>query len=48
MFYVGLNFDYGYMLFDNIGWLLVMVLQILIMDFWENVYDKVFQGLFWV
>ena len=37
----GPNPDHGYTTFDNIGWSLVMALQILTMDFWENLYDKV-------
>ena len=39
--HAGPNPDHGYTSFDNIGWSLVMALQILTMDYWENVYDKV-------
>ena len=37
----GPNPDYGYTTFDNMGWSLIMALQILTMDFWQNVYNKV-------
>ena len=37
----GLNPDHGYTTFDNMGWSLIMALQILTKDFWENVYNKV-------
>ena len=37
----GPNPDYGYTHFDHIGWSLVMAIQILTMDYWENLYDKV-------
>jgi len=33
--------DHGYTTFDNMGWSLIMALQILTMDFWQNVYNKV-------
>ena len=38
---VGPNPDYGYTNYDNIGWGLVMAFQILTMDYWENLYNKV-------
>lgn len=38
---VGFNFDFGYMNFDYMGWFFVMLFQFFIMDFWENIYDKV-------
>lgn len=41
----GENPDHGYTTFDNIGWSLVMALQILTMDYWENLYDKVNQPM---
>ena len=37
----GPNPDHGYTTFDNMGWSLIMALQILTKDFWENVYNKV-------
>ena len=37
----GPNPDHGYTTFDNMGWSLIMALQILTMDFWQNVYNKV-------
>jgi hypothetical protein len=37
----GPNPDNGYTNFDNMGWSLVMAFQILTMDFWENLYDRV-------
>ena len=37
----GPNPDHGYTTFDNMGWSLIMALQILTMDFWENIYNKV-------
>ncbi|CAH3016377.1 unnamed protein product [Porites evermanni] len=37
----GLNPDHGYTTFDNMGWSLIMALQILTKDFWENVYNKI-------
>ncbi|XP_015747869.1 PREDICTED: sodium channel protein 60E-like [Acropora digitifera] len=40
----GPNPDHGYTTFDNIGWSLVMALQILTMDYWENLYDKIIRS----
>lgn len=37
----GPNPDHGYTNFDHMGWSLVMSFQILTMDFWENIYNKV-------
>lgn len=37
----GPNPDFGYTNFDHMGWSLVMSFQLLTMDFWENIYDKV-------
>lgn len=37
----GPNPDYGYTNFDHMGWSLVMSFQLLTMDFWENIYNKV-------
>lgn len=37
----GPNPDYGYTSFDHIGWALLMAFQILTMDYWENLYNKV-------
>ena len=37
----GPNPDFGYTNFDDMGWSLVMSFQLLTMDFWENIYDKV-------
>ncbi|XP_031569259.1 sodium channel protein 60E-like, partial [Actinia tenebrosa] len=39
--HVGPNPDDGYTNFDNIGWALVMSFQLLTMDYWENLYDKI-------
>ena len=38
---VGPNPNDGYTSFDNIGWALLMAFQILTMDYWENLYNKV-------
>ena len=38
---VGPNPNYGYTSFDNMGASLLTVLQIITMDFWEDVYHKV-------
>ena len=38
---VGENPDFGYTNFDHMGWSLVMSFQLLTMDFWENIYNKV-------
>ena len=38
---VGSNPNDGYTSFDNIGWALLMAFQILTMDYWENLYNKV-------
>lgn len=37
----GPNPDFGYTNFDHMGWSLVMSFQLLTMDFWENIYNKV-------
>ena len=37
----GPNPDNGYTSFDHIGWALLMAFQILTMDYWENLYNKV-------
>ena len=37
----GPNPDHGYTTFDNMGWSLIMALQKLTMEFWQNVYNKV-------
>ena len=37
----GPNPDHGFTSFDNIGWALLMAFQILTMDYWENLYNKV-------
>ena len=37
----GPNPDHGYTTFDNMGSSLIMALQILTMDFWDNIYNKV-------
>ncbi|XP_015766470.1 PREDICTED: sodium channel protein type 5 subunit alpha-like [Acropora digitifera] len=37
----GPNPDFGYSNFDHMGWSLVMSFQLLTMDFWENIYNKV-------
>ena len=41
MAYAGPNPDHGFTSFDNIGWALLMAFQILTMDYWENLYNKV-------
>lgn len=38
---VGFNFNYGYMSFDYFGWVIMMLFQFVILDFWENVYNNV-------
>lgn len=43
MAHAGPNPDHGYTSFDNIGWSLLMALQILTMDYWENLYEKVIE-----
>ena len=37
----GPNPDYGFTSFDHIGWALLMAFQLLTMDYWENLYNKV-------
>lgn len=37
----GPNPDNGFTSFDHIGWALLMAFQILTMDYWENLYNKV-------
>ena len=37
----GPNPDFGYSNFDHMGWSVVMSFQLLTMDFWENIYNKV-------
>ena len=37
----GPNPDFGYTNFDNIIWGLILSFQLLTMDFWENVFNKV-------
>ncbi|KAL9954360.1 hypothetical protein ACROYT_G041885 [Oculina patagonica] len=37
----GPNPDFGYTNFDHMGWSLVMSFQLLTMDFWENIYNKI-------
>ena len=41
----GPNPDFGYTNFDHMGWSLVMSFQLLTMDFWENIYNKVCSAL---
>lgn len=41
----GPNPDYGFTGFDHIGWALLMAFQILTMDYWENLYNKVILNL---
>ncbi|XP_068683417.1 sodium channel protein 1 brain-like [Montipora foliosa] len=41
----GPNPDHGYTSFDNIGWALLMAFQILTMDQWETLYNKVTKAL---
>ncbi|CAH3140850.1 unnamed protein product [Porites lobata] len=41
----GPNPDHGFTSFDNIGWALLMAFQILTMDYWENLYNKVVKAL---
>ncbi|XP_048586594.1 sodium channel protein 60E isoform X3 [Nematostella vectensis] len=43
--HVGPNPDHGFTNFDDIGWSLVMAFQILTMDFWENLYDRVLRSM---
>ena len=43
---VGPNPDHGFTSFDNIGWALLMAFQILTMDYWENLYNKVLRPCF--
>lgn len=45
---VGSNPDHGYTSFDNMGWAMVMAFQILTMDFWENLYDRVIMQLIYI
>ena len=45
MAHAGPNPDHGFTSFDNIGWSLLMALQILTMDYWENLYEKVIQAI---
>ncbi|PFX17439.1 Sodium channel protein type 4 subunit alpha B [Stylophora pistillata] len=37
----GPNPDFGYTNFDHMGWSLVLSFQLLTMDFWENIYNKI-------
>ena len=46
MAHAGPNPDHGYTSFDNIGWSLLMALQILTMDYWENLYEKVIESIY--
>ena len=41
----GPNPDHGYTSFDHMGWSLVMSFQLLTMDFWENIYNKVLSAI---
>ncbi|KAL9953553.1 hypothetical protein ACROYT_G040985 [Oculina patagonica] len=41
----GPNPDNGFTSFDHIGWALLMAFQILTMDYWENLYNKVVQAV---
>ncbi|RMX45224.1 hypothetical protein pdam_00020953 [Pocillopora damicornis] len=41
----GPNPDYGFTGFDHIGWALLMAFQILTMDYWENLYNKVVRAV---
>ena len=42
---VGDNPDSGYTSFDNFGWACIAVLQVITLDFWENVYRKVIMAM---
>ncbi|KAJ7374231.1 hypothetical protein OS493_007307 [Desmophyllum pertusum] len=41
----GPNPDNGFTSFDHIGWALLMAFQILTMDYWENLYNKVVKAV---
>ena len=44
---VGSNPNYGYTNFDHFGWSWIMIFQMVTMDFWEDVYDRVLMANGW-
>jgi voltage-gated sodium channel type IV alpha len=38
---VGGNPNYGYTSFDNLLWSMLTTFQLITLDYWENVYNKV-------